>query len=76
MFGTPDASDHRKAWWHARIDRLLEMTRLVPKPAPRPPTDPIHREPLESRPIGSARELREQHHPGAVRPDEHRHEDQ
>lgn len=76
MFGTPDAADHRKAWWRAQVDRLLEMTGVMPRPAASPPTDPIHRDAPESRPLGSARELHEQHHPSAVRPDEHRHEQQ
>ncbi len=76
MFGTPDAPDHRKAWWRGVVDRLLGMTRLVPPPPPEPPTDPIHREAFESRPSGSARELHEQQHVNPLRPDEHRHEDQ
>lgn len=75
MIGTPDSSDHRKAWWRAQVDRLLEMTRLAPRPPRTPPTTAIHRDALET-PVGSARELREQHHVNPLRPDEHRHEDQ
>lgn len=75
MIGTPDSSDHRKAWWRAQVDRLLEMTRLVPRPPRTPPTEPIHRDAIET-PTGSPQVLHEQRHVNPQRADEHRHEDQ
>ncbi len=74
MIGTPDSSDHRKAWWRAQVDRLLEMTRLVPRPPRVPPTEAIHRDALET-PAAPARELHEQQHVHPQQANEHHHED-
>jgi len=80
MFGTSDSSDRRRAGWRGALDALRAMTRLLPgRPAVAPPIEPVHRTPPasgERPPLGSERELHEQQHPGAVRPDEHRHEQQ
>ncbi len=76
MFGTPDASDHRKAWWRSMLDRLLVMTRLVPPPAKRPPTDPVQLRSSEAHTPSAPPGLREQQHVNPLRPDEHRHEQQ
>jgi hypothetical protein len=70
MFGSSDSADRRKAWWRAAVDRLLAVTGALPRPARRPDTDPIHRDQIESRPIGSARELQDQQHVNAAHEDE------
>lgn len=78
MFGASDSADRRRAGWRGTLDALLRMTRLVPARPLAPPTPPVARtevEPGSRPPLGSERELREQHHVGALRPDEHRHAD-
>ncbi|MCC6236073.1 MAG: hypothetical protein IT299_00710 [Dehalococcoidia bacterium] len=76
MFGTPDASDHRKAWWRSVIDRLLVMTRLVPPPPQRPPTDSVRLRSTETHAPAASPALHEQQHVNPPRADEHRHEQQ
>ncbi|MSP22192.1 MAG: hypothetical protein EXR66_04140 [Dehalococcoidia bacterium] len=78
MFGASVSADRRRAGWRGALDALLRMTRLVLARSLAPPTSPIHRidERAESRPsLWSEHELHEQHHAGALRPDEHSHAD-
>lgn len=79
MFDASDSSDRRRAGWRGALDALRSMTRVIASRPATPPTESVQQSappPTSRPPLGSERELREQHHGSAVRPDEHRHEQQ
>ncbi len=79
MFGASDSSDRRRAGWRGALDALRAMTRLLASRPAAPPTESVHRTQPQATarpPLGSERELHEQQHVNAPRPDEHRHQEQ